>query len=71
MLPSLDFSDSLKPATRGFGRCTTADSAEFKKATKGRSIEGCVIFLADNGTGAPTAVEWTPDDKDKPIATWM
>lgn len=70
VMAAVDFSDPFRPTVKEFDRCTAADMTEFEKAAKGQSVEGCAIFLADKGIGAPTTVQWALDDADKPLATW-
>ncbi|WP_370418098.1 hypothetical protein AB8O64_05270 [Streptomyces sp. QH1-20] len=45
--------------TRSFDRCKGADHTEWKEVAEGKYVEGCAIFLAAEGTGAPSTLKWT------------
>ncbi|MFF7635235.1 hypothetical protein ACFZB9_19075 [Kitasatospora sp. NPDC008050] len=69
VMPSLDVTgDPNNPLTsHGFSKCEPADTAKLKNAAAGQSLDGCVIYLADGGVGAPTKVQWgTPPTIWKP-----
>ncbi|WP_433544359.1 hypothetical protein ACQPZG_04055 (plasmid) [Streptomyces sp. CA-294286] len=56
VLPSFDFQDPMKPKTRRFDRCLPADSETYRKAGKGDTVEGCAVYLAEEGTGEASRV---------------
>ncbi|MEV4925027.1 hypothetical protein [Streptomyces roseoverticillatus] len=61
--------DPSKPlVTRRFERCKDASDTTYKTATAGQSVDGCTVFLADKGTGAPSTVKWTR--RSDTLATW-
>ncbi|MFD7233726.1 hypothetical protein ACFWAT_00260 [Streptomyces syringium] len=46
--------------TRAFERCESADHTKYKEAAERQSVEGCAIFLATEGAGAPSTEHARP-----------
>ncbi|GHF04504.1 hypothetical protein [Streptomyces morookaense] len=62
--PTGDWRDPLR--YRGFDKCEGADG--FEKTGPGQSVEGCAVYVADAGTGAPKTVKWVT--RRDAQATW-
>ncbi|MCC3768819.1 hypothetical protein [Streptomyces sp. UNOC14_S4] len=70
VIPSLDVTnDPEHPlSSHSFDKCKSAATDKLKNAPAGQSVDGCIIFLSDNGDGAPTKVQWGL--KKTPAAVW-
>ncbi|MET9491009.1 hypothetical protein [Nocardia sp. NPDC006630] len=65
---ALDFSSPLDPKLHKFDKCT--DQGSWAQTAPGQTLEDCMIFLADPGTGRPTKIELVSSGDHKAKVRW-